>query len=412
MQPWSSAAGDASPVARPRRAPMDPAPADRRGGRAHAEPVQPWSSAAGDASLGRGHPGAAPGPAGGWRRWAVAGRKGDNDDARWSVRGERAGRSGAGLRVHRHEYGVRGAQPAGETAPTAGPTARPAAGESAEEAATFRAVLDRYCVACHNGRTLAGSLALDDVDLGRVGPDAELWEKVLEKLHTRAMPPPGRPRPRPAVYDAFGAWLERSLDQWAADHPNPGRPAIHRLNRLEYANAVRDLLHLEIDAQDLLPADDMAFGFDNNAAIPDRRAGAVLAVHVLGAHGQPSRRRGSLDRCRRRALSGVAAADAGRADGRGPAVRLARRRRGAAPLSPQRRLRAAHRASGRGAQRAAGDRRPGGRRARRPAARGPLARRTPRRGRRAPARRTRVSRCASRPGRGPGSCRSRSRDGR
>ena len=160
-----------------------------------------------------------------------------------------------------------GAQPAGEIAPTAGPTARLAAGESAEEAATFRAVLDRYCVACHNGRTLAGSLALDDVDLGRVGPDAELWERVLEKLHTRAMPPPGRPRPRPAVYDAFGAWLERSLDQWAADHPNPGRPAIHRLNRLEYANAVRDLLHLEIDAQDLLPADDMAFGFDNNAAI-------------------------------------------------------------------------------------------------------------------------------------------------
>ncbi len=159
------------------------------------------------------------------------------------------------------------AQPAGEIAPPAGATARPAAAEPAEEVATFRAVLDRYCVACHNRRTLAGSLALDDVDLGRVGPDAELWEKVLEKLHTRSMPPPRRPRPDPAVYDALGGWLERSLDQWAADHPNPGRPAIHRLNRLEYANAVRDLLHLEVDAQALLPADDMAFGFDNNAAI-------------------------------------------------------------------------------------------------------------------------------------------------
>ncbi len=141
------------------------------------------------------------------------------------------------------------------------------AGAAAEEAATWRAVLDRYCVACHNRRTLAGGLALDDVDLGQVGPHAELWEKVLQKLHTRAMPPPGRPRPAPAVYDALGAWLEGSLDQWAADHPNPGRPPIHRLNRLEYENAVRDLLHLEIDAQALLPADDMAFGFDNNAAI-------------------------------------------------------------------------------------------------------------------------------------------------
>ena len=141
------------------------------------------------------------------------------------------------------------------------------AGEVTEEAATYRAVLDRYCVACHNRRTLAGNLALDTADLDQVGPHAELWEKVLQKLHTRAMPPPGRPRPEAAVYDAFGAWLERSLDRWAADHPDPGRPPIHRLNRLEYANAVRDLLHLEIDAQALLPADDMAFGFDNNAAI-------------------------------------------------------------------------------------------------------------------------------------------------
>ena len=158
-------------------------------------------------------------------------------------------------------------EPLGAPAETAGATASPAAGAAAAEAATWRAVLDRYCVACHNRRTLAGGLALDDVDLGQVGPHAELWEKVLQKLHTRAMPPPGRPRPAPAVYDALGAWLEGSLDQWAADHPNPGRPPIHRLNRLEYENAVRDLLHLDVDSQALLPADDMAFGFDNNAAI-------------------------------------------------------------------------------------------------------------------------------------------------
>ena len=157
------------------------------------------------------------------------------------------------------------AQPAGTPAQPAGAT--PSVAGEAGEAATYRAVLDRYCVACHNRRTLAGNLALDTADPGQVGPHAELWERVLQKLQTRAMPPPGRPRPEPAVYDAFGAWLEGSLDRWAADHPDPGRPAIHRLNRLEYANAVRDLLHLEIDAGALLPADDMAFGFDNNAAI-------------------------------------------------------------------------------------------------------------------------------------------------
>ena len=152
------------------------------------------------------------------------------------------------------------AQPAG------GPPA-PAGGGAAAEPAVYREVLDRYCVACHNQRTLAGGLALDAADLAQVGGQAEQWEKVLRKLRTRAMPPPGRPRPAPAVYDAFGAWLERSLDQWAADHPDPGRPAIHRLNRLEYANAVRDLLHLDIDGQALLPADDLAFGFDNNADV-------------------------------------------------------------------------------------------------------------------------------------------------
>ena len=154
----------------------------------------------------------------------------------------------------------------GASAQSAGASVQPG-GEAAAGPAAYRAVLDRYCVACHNRRTLAGSLALDDIDLEQVGRRAELWEKVLQKLHTRAMPPPGRPRPEPAVYDAFGAWVEQSLDRWAADHPNPGRPAIHRLNRLEYTNAVRDLLHLDIDGQTLLPADDLAFGFDNNADI-------------------------------------------------------------------------------------------------------------------------------------------------
>ena len=146
------------------------------------------------------------------------------------------------------------------------PAAEPSTPEDgAAEPAVYRAVVDRYCVACHNRRTLAGGLALDAADLAQVGRHAAQWERVLRKLRTREMPPPGRPRPAAAVYDAFGAWLERSLDQWAADHPDPGRPAIHRLNRLEYANAVRDLLHLNVDGRVLLPADDLAYGFDNNA---------------------------------------------------------------------------------------------------------------------------------------------------
>ncbi len=147
--------------------------------------------------------------------------------------------------------------------------AAPAASEppAASAASTWRAVLDRYCVTCHNGRLLTGNLALDDVDVEHVGADAEVWEKVLQKLRTQAMPPPRRPRPDPETYGAFATWLETALDRAAAAEPNPGRPTIHRLNRLEYTNAVRDLLHLEIDTGTMLPADDLAYGFDNNADI-------------------------------------------------------------------------------------------------------------------------------------------------
>lgn len=128
-------------------------------------------------------------------------------------------------------------------------------------------VLRRYCVACHNQRLQTANLALDSVDLDRVGDDAELWEKVLRKLQTQAMPPSGRPRPDEATYDDFASWLETGLDRAAVANPNPGRPTIHRLNRLEYKNAIRDLLGLEIDAEALLPGDDLAYGFDNNADI-------------------------------------------------------------------------------------------------------------------------------------------------
>ena len=143
----------------------------------------------------------------------------------------------------------------------------PGPNAEAEGAATWQAVLNRYCVTCHNERLRTGNLALDTVDPASVGPHADVWEKVLQKLRTQAMPPPGRPRPDAAGYDAFASWLEAALDRAAADAPNPGRPTIHRLNRLEYTNAIRDLLGLEIDSGTMLPADDLAYGFDNNADI-------------------------------------------------------------------------------------------------------------------------------------------------
>ena len=130
-----------------------------------------------------------------------------------------------------------------------------------------QAVLDRYCIVCHNARLRTANLALDTVNVERVGEDPDVWEKVLQKLQTQTMPPPGRPRPDQAAYDRFASWVETGLDRAAAAEPHPGRPTIHRLNRLEYTNAIRDLLNLEIDGQTLLPADDLAYGFDNNADI-------------------------------------------------------------------------------------------------------------------------------------------------
>jgi mono/diheme cytochrome c family protein len=128
-----------------------------------------------------------------------------------------------------------------------------------------RAVFDKYCVGCHNQRVKTAGLALDALDPAQVGEHAEAWEKVVRKLRTGAMPPPGRPRPDKALTASVAASLEAGLDRAAAEHPNPGRPTLHRLNRVEYRNAIRDLLALEIDPAALLPGDNAAYGFDNNA---------------------------------------------------------------------------------------------------------------------------------------------------
>jgi mono/diheme cytochrome c family protein len=127
-------------------------------------------------------------------------------------------------------------------------------------------VVTKYCVTCHNDRTRTGNLTLERVDTDHAERSAETLEKVVVKLRSRAMPPPGARRPDNATYDAAAGWLESALDLAAAAHPNPGRPAgLHRLNRTEYANAIRDLLGVEIDAAAMLPPDSQAGGFDTNA---------------------------------------------------------------------------------------------------------------------------------------------------
>ena len=132
--------------------------------------------------------------------------------------------------------------------------------------ASQRALLDRYCVSCHNTRLKTGNLALDGSDLSQVGEHPEVWEKVVRKLRGGLMPPAGRPRPDQATQDGLVAWLEQELDAAAAAHPNPGRTeTFHRLNRAEYRNAVRDILAVELDVTELLPGDSASFGFDNMA---------------------------------------------------------------------------------------------------------------------------------------------------
>ncbi len=131
-----------------------------------------------------------------------------------------------------------------------------------------KAVLDRYCVSCHNGKLKTAGLALDELDLNRVGGNAEVWEKIATKFRTHEMPPPGRPRPDRATYDATTVYLEKELDAALAERPHPGHVPVHRLNRTEYTNAVRDLLGLKIDSQSLLIADEPdKQGFENIAGL-------------------------------------------------------------------------------------------------------------------------------------------------
>ena len=151
------------------------------------------------------------------------------------------------------------------------PRQTPIASPTARSAITppFQAVVDKYCVTCHNQRLRTAGLALDEVDITRPASHPEVWERVIAKLRAKSMPPAGLPRPDAATYDALAGALEADIDRaWAAS-PNPGRiNAVHRLNRIEYRNAIRDLFALDIDVASQLPGDETADGsFDNFADV-------------------------------------------------------------------------------------------------------------------------------------------------
>src|ERR1700733_14435142 len=133
--------------------------------------------------------------------------------------------------------------------------------------AAHRAMLDHYCVTCHNQKAKTASLTFDTMDLTHVGQDAAVWGRACWKLLGGMMPPPGMPRPDLATVNSFVTFLEASLDQAALESPNPGTVSLHRLNRAEYANAIKDVLGVDVDAAALLPRDDISNGFDNIASV-------------------------------------------------------------------------------------------------------------------------------------------------
>jgi hypothetical protein len=155
-------------------------------------------------------------------------------------------------------------------------------------------LVNKYCVGCHSEKLKTGGLVLEKLDLTNVPANARVWEKVIRKVGTGSMPPLGVPRPDQATLTAFSAYLETSLDQAASARVNPGRTLIHRLNRTEYANVIKDVLALDVDVSSLLPPDDSADGFDNIAqvltispALLERYLSASAKVSSL-AVGDPS----------------------------------------------------------------------------------------------------------------------------
>jgi hypothetical protein len=165
--------------------------------------------------------------------------------------------------------------------------------------AAAQSLVTTYCLTCHNARLKTGGLALDGLDTARLGDDAETWEKVVKKVRAGVMPPQGVRRPEPHALQQFVTFVEDGLDRHAAERPDPGRPMLHRMNRAEYKNAIRDLLSLDVDVTTLLPPDDSAFGFDNisdvlgvSPSLQERYLAAAGRISAL-AVGDPAIRAGS-----------------------------------------------------------------------------------------------------------------------
>ena len=150
-------------------------------------------------------------------------------------------------------------------APPSAPVSATPQRPPAPQAAAERALIDQYCVTCHNDKTKKANLTLEHLDLATAGDHPELWEKVVRKLRAGLMPPPGVRRPALPEYEGIRDWLESEIDRKAAGRSNPGSVILHRLNRTEYANAIHDILDVDIDVATLLPQDDSARGFDNVA---------------------------------------------------------------------------------------------------------------------------------------------------
>ena len=165
--------------------------------------------------------------------------------------------------------------PASAPQPASATSARPQTIAAAQalgspaDAPKYQAWVKQYCVGCHNSRTASPAndpVNLETASLQDLLPHAATWERVLRKLSVRAMPPQTAPHPTDAEYAGFTSWLAASLDRAWQGKSTPGRYVVHRLNRTEYANAIRDLLALEIDVTELLPSDGANFGFDNIAS--------------------------------------------------------------------------------------------------------------------------------------------------
>src|SRR5262245_13406718 len=177
-------------------------------------------------------------------------------------------------------------QVARQSKPVSNPIAQSQAkSPAAPDAATQRALVDQYCVVCHNAKLKTANLLLDQLDLAHLADHAQIGEKVVRKLRAGMMPPSGMPRPDPAVRESLIAWMENELDSHAVSNLTP--PGLHRLNRAEYSNAVRDLLGLEVDAAKFLPSDDSTHGFDNIAGT--LTTSPALMEAYLSAAGKISR---------------------------------------------------------------------------------------------------------------------------